>query len=72
MPDSPSFRFSPTSRPVRRHPLRWALPAIVVASAASLYAVTKPATWEAGAHVTVRAERPAIKAGPAGSAISPK
>ncbi|MCE9607381.1 MAG: hypothetical protein K8U03_21050 [Planctomycetia bacterium] len=39
-----------------RHPLRWALPAVVVAAIASLYAVTKPATWEAALTLTVRAE----------------
>lgn len=47
-----------------RHPLRWAVPAIVVAAAASLYAVTKPATWEAAVTMTVRAEAAGNQGGP--------
>jgi len=39
-----------------RHPLRWAVPAVVVAAAASLFALTKPVTWEAALTMTVRAE----------------
>lgn len=39
-----------------RHPLRWALPAVVVAALASLFAVAKPVTWEAAVTMTVRAE----------------
>lgn len=39
-----------------RHPLRWALPAVVIATAAAAYAVVKPDTWEASLTLVVRAE----------------
>ena len=39
-----------------RHPLRWLLPAAIVAAGASAYALLKPATWEASQALMVRAE----------------
>ena len=47
-----------------RHPFRWLVPAIVVAAAASLYAVTKPTIWEAAVTMTVRAEAAGNQGGP--------
>ncbi len=39
-----------------RHPLRWLLPAVVVATCASAFALLKPASWEASQALMVRAE----------------
>ena len=39
-----------------RHPLRWLLPAVVVAACASAFALLKPASWEASQALMVRAE----------------
>ncbi|HBO42849.1 MAG TPA: hypothetical protein DD670_02720 [Planctomycetaceae bacterium] len=40
----------------RRHPLRWALPAGLIALAAVLFAVVRPPTWQASQALTVRNE----------------
>lgn len=53
---APTPTIADVARLFIRHPLRWLLPAVVVATCASAFALLKPASWEAAQALMVRAE----------------